>query len=274
MRVGIHLPQFGRAVATGGIQRAAVRAEDLGFADVWVSDHQVVPASQPYPVPYIYEPLQALAFAAAVTDRVGLGTSVLVATQYTSPLALANALASLDHLSGGRLVLGAGIGWSAPEYAALGASFRDRGERLEEIIALCRIAWTEDPATHEGRFYPFRDIRLLPKPAHRIPIWLGGASALAVERAVRIADGYHALDLDPAAAAAMVGRLRAARPEDSFTVSMRLSWSPDDDDGAVRARADAYRDAGIDHLTVTPVGGDIDSWLGFTDRIAGQFLIP
>ena len=124
MRIGIHLPQFGRAISIGGIQRAATQAEALGFDDVWVSDHLVVPADQSYPGPYLYDPLMALAFAGAVTTRVGLGTSVLVATQYPSPLAVANSLASLDYLSGGRLIAGAGIGWSQAEYEALGARLR------------------------------------------------------------------------------------------------------------------------------------------------------
>ena len=127
MRIGVHLPQFGRAVATGGIQRAAVLAERLGFDDVWVSDHLVVPADQPYPAPFLYDPLMALAFAAAVTERIGIGTSVLVATQYTSPLATANSLASLDHLSGGRLTIGAGIGWSKAEYAGARGAVRPSG---------------------------------------------------------------------------------------------------------------------------------------------------
>src|ERR1700748_2948266 len=124
MRIGIHLPQFGRAISTRGIERAAVQAEELGFDDVWVSDHLVVPPDQAYPGPYLYDPLMALAFAGAVTDRVGLGTSVLVATQYPSPLAMANSLASLDYMSGGRLIVGAGIGWAPGEDEGPGAGVR------------------------------------------------------------------------------------------------------------------------------------------------------
>src|ERR1019366_325213 len=179
MRLGIHLPQFGRAAVAGAVEDVARRAESVGFDGVWVRDHLVVPVGQPYPSPYLYDPLMALAFAAAVTDRIGIGTSVLVAPQYTSPLALANSLASLDSLSNGRLTVGAGIGWSAAEYAALGASFDHRGQRLEEILSLWRASWQDDPVSHEGDYYPFRDVRLLPKPARPIPIWLGGASDAA-----------------------------------------------------------------------------------------------
>ena len=176
---GIHLPQFGRAAVAGGIERAAKHAEDLGYDDVWVSDHLVIPEGQAYPAPMLCDPLMSLAFAAAVTDTVGLGTSVLVGPQYTSPLALANSLASLDYLSDGRLTLGIGIGWSEKEYEALHAPFDHRGERLDEMIDLFRAAWHDDPATHQGRWYSFTDIHVQPQPAHDVPIWVGGASEAA-----------------------------------------------------------------------------------------------
>ncbi len=112
MRIGIHLPQFGKAIAPGGVERAAREAEQQGYDDVWVSDHLVNPREQSYPAPYILDPLITLALAAGATERIGLGTSVLVGPQYTSPLALANSLASLDAASDGRLTVGIGIGWS------------------------------------------------------------------------------------------------------------------------------------------------------------------
>ena len=105
MRVGIHLPQYGRAAGPDAIVRAARHAEALGFADVWVSDHLVHPAEQDYPSPFLYDPLMTLCWAAASTQRVGIGTSVLVAAHHGA-LELANMLASLDALSGGRLTLG------------------------------------------------------------------------------------------------------------------------------------------------------------------------
>src|SRR5438105_870042 len=110
MRVGIHLPQFGRASGPEAIKRAARLAEDLGFEDVWVSDHVIQPASQGYPSPHLFEPLLTLAWAAAATEHIALGTSVLVAAQY-QPVWLANATASLDALSAGRLKLAVGVGW-------------------------------------------------------------------------------------------------------------------------------------------------------------------
>src|SRR5687767_8390377 len=126
MRVGIHLPQYGRVASAQAITTAARRAEELGFADVWVSDHVVHPAEQDYPSPFLFDPIVALTWAAAVTDRIGLGTSVLVLPSHV-PLELANQLASLDNLSGGRLTVAGGVGWSEREFEALGHGFADRG---------------------------------------------------------------------------------------------------------------------------------------------------
>ena len=270
MRIGVHLPQFGKAIATGGIQRAAIRAEQLGFDDVWVSDHLVVPAAQPYPAPYMYDPLMSLAFAAAVTERIGIGTSVLVATQYPSPLSVANSLASLDHMSGGRLVVGAGIGWSRAEYEALGAPFEQRGKRLEEIVDLWRTAWHDDPASHEGEFYPFREVRVLPKPAHEIPIWLGGTSDVAMARAARIGDGYHGIGVESKDAPALVDKIRAMRTDESFTISIRITWDARVDDDTVRAQLGEYQKAGVQHLHFAPERGDLEAWLTGMERLATQ----
>ena len=155
MRFGIHLPQFGRAAGPEAIRRAAVLAEDLGFDDVWVSDHVAQPASQGYPSPYLFDPFLSLTWAAAATERVGLGTSVLVAAQY-HPLWLANVTASLDALSGGRLRLGVGVGWSEAEYQALGQDFHTRGRRTDEILEILEACWTTDPTSYAGAPLPAR----------------------------------------------------------------------------------------------------------------------
>ena len=176
-----------------------------------MSDHLVIPEGQSYPAPFLCDPLMSLAFAAGATDRVGLGTTVLVGPQYTSPLALANSLASLDYLSDGRFTLGIGIGWSEKEYEALHAPFDHRGERLDEMIDLFRTAWHDDPATHEGRWYSFTDIHVLPQPAHEIPIWIGGASDAAFARAFAKADGYHGIGVEPEQAA-RARRAHSRRP--------------------------------------------------------------
>lgn len=273
MQIGIHLPQFGRALVRGGVERAARAAEELGFDHLWVSDHLVNPKEQPYPAPYILDPLQTLAFAAAATERIAIGTGVLVGPQYASPLGLANTLASLDFMSGGRLILGLGIGWSQREYDALGGHFDHRGARLDEIIRLFRTVWENDTADFEGTYYPsFEQIRVLPAPAHRIPIWIGGGSPAALARATRN-DGYQALGIKPEDTKALVDSFRAQRPEAEFVVSVRVSWDPAKlDPGEMAEEADIYREAGVGALHVAPDRGDIDAWVAGQERVA-QALI-
>jgi probable F420-dependent oxidoreductase len=215
------------------------------------------------------DPLTTLAFAAAATETVGLGTSVLVGPQYTSPLALANSLASLDYLSDGRLTVGIGIGWSQKEYEALHAPFDHRGERLDEIIDLFRTAWRDDPATHDGRYYAFRDVHVQPQPAHDVPIWVGGSSDAAFARAFRKGDGYHGIGVEPEGAPRLVERIRAARPEEDFTVSLRVPWDARSHTvDEIRAQRDAYEAAGVQHLMAAPTRGSIDPWLEGMETIA------
>ncbi len=275
MRFGIHLPQFGRAAVAGAVEQGARLAEQLGFDDVWVSDHLVVPKDQSYPSPYLYDPLLALTFAAAATSAIGLGTSVLVGPQYPSPLALANAVASLDNMSRGRLTVGIGLGWSAAEYEALHAPFDHRGARLDEIIDLFRTAWSDDPATHDGRYYPFTDMRVLPKPAHDIPIWVGGRSDGAFRRATTRGDGFHGVGVKPEDAKAVVERLRAARSDDTFTISLRVPWDvkttePDE----IRAQCEAYQAVGVQHIVAAPERGDLEAWLAGMQTIASALDLP
>lgn len=274
MRIGIHLPQFGRALVAGGVERAAREAEQHGFDDLWVSDHLVVPKEQAYPPPYLLDPLQTLAFAAAATKRIGIGTSVLVGPQYPSPLALANSLASLDYMSGGRLTVGIGIGSNQREYEALGGTFNGRGKRLDEMIRLFRTVWENDPADFPGQYYPsFEQIRVLPAPAHRIPIWIGGRSAAAIDRAVRN-DGFHAIHVKPEEIKAMVDELRARRADADFTISLRVSWDVTKmEPSAMAEEADIYRQAGIGALLVAPERGDIETWLAGQESVANA-LIP
>jgi probable F420-dependent oxidoreductase len=271
MRVGIHLPQYGRAAGAEAIRRAALQAEDLGLDDVWVSDHQVVPADVSYPPAFLFEPLMTLAWAGAVTRRVGLGTSVLVLPQH-APVALANALASLDQLSGGRLILGAGIGWLVGEFAALGASFADRGPRMDEILGLLRACWEQDPIEFRGRFHRVEGVRLLPKPARRIPIWLGGRSEPAYRRAVAHGDGFQLLRTTPEEARAAVARLRRDRPGSDFAISLRVDWDGlRDDPEKLRRELDAYRDAGVQHVLCVPAQSKLDAWLESAERLATVF---
>lgn len=274
MRVGIHLPQYGRTAGPDAIRRAARHAEELGFADIWVSDHVVIPADQDYPSPYLYDPLVTLTCGAAVTTRIGLGTSVLVLPQH-NPLWLANALASLDALSEGRLTVAAGVGWSKGEFVALGQSFHDRGRRTDEIIDLLRACWHDDPVTFDGEHYRFADVRLLPKPAHEIPIWIGGGSEPAYRRAVARADGFQTIGVDPHQARVVCDRLRRDRPEDEFTISLRTGWDPQGMDAdAIRRERDEFAAAGIQHVVSAPWRAGLDDWLRSMELLAGLVLEP
>jgi probable F420-dependent oxidoreductase len=268
LRVGVHLPQYGRVASGEAITRAARHAEDLGFADVWVSDHTVHPAAQDYPSPYLYDPLATLTWAAAVTERVGLGTSVLVVPTH-EPVGLANALASLDNLSGGRVVLGAGVGWSEAEYRALGYDFRTRGRRLDEALDLFRAVWRDDPVTFDGEFTQLEDIRVLPKPHGQIPVWLGGSSGAAFRRGVEKGDGFQLIGVTPDEAAPLVARLRERRPEPEFTISLRTGWDPQGMDTArIADERVAYAEAGIQHVVTAPWRNDLDAWLRSMELLA------
>jgi probable F420-dependent oxidoreductase len=269
MRVGVHLPHIGRKAGPEAIRRAAIQAEELGFADAWSSEHIIIPKGAPYPPSAIfYDPVLTLTWAAAHTKRIGLGTSVLVLPM-RHPLPLAKELATLQNLSEGRLILGAGVGWMAEEFAALGVPFRERGRRMDEGIAMMRTVWNQDPASFAPRHIPavVDEMRMLPQPVKPIPIWIGGSSEAALARAVRLADGWHGSRLSPDQAAPIVRRLREQRPEAEFAISVRYGWDGKDD-SALGARVAAYRMAHIDHILIEPAERELEDWLRAVERVA------
>ncbi|MBS0559230.1 MAG: TIGR03619 family F420-dependent LLM class oxidoreductase [Proteobacteria bacterium] len=268
MQLGIHLPHVGRKAGPEAIRRAAEQAEALGFDDVWVSEHIIIPRGAPYPPSAIFlDPVLTLTWAAAYTSRVRLGTSVLVLPM-RHPLPLAKELATLQNLSAGRLILGGGVGWMEAEFAALGVPFHERGKRMDEGLAMMRAVWSEDPVTFPTRSIPaeIHDMRMLPHPCAPIPVWIGGSSDAAIRRAARM-DGWHGSRIAPEQAPAMVARLRALRPDPGFTVSLRSGWDGADD-GALRARLDAYAAGGVQHVMVEPFGRELDEWLALVERVA------
>jgi probable F420-dependent oxidoreductase len=271
VRFGIHLPQYGRAAGAEAITRVARHAEDLGFHDVWVSDHLAVPSDAQYPPAFLYEPLITLTWAAAATERVGLGTSVLV-LPYRHPLHLAKELASLDRLSEGRLIVGAAAGWLEKEFEALNVPFNERGARTDEAIEAIRACWGEQPVNYAGRTVRLEDLKVLPTPERRIPIWVGGSSAPALRRAVELGDGWHGTFMKPEEASPLLAALRADRPEEDFTLSMRVVWDGlAGDEDEQRRDLDAFATAGLQHVMASPVQADIDGWLRSLDALWSRF---
>jgi probable F420-dependent oxidoreductase len=269
VRVGIHLPQYGHVSGPDSITKAAIAAESLGYAGIWVSDHTIHPAAQSYPSPHLYDPLVSLTWAAAATRRIGLGTSVWVAPAH-SPVESANAFASLDALSGGRLTIGVGTGWSRAEFDALGQPFDGRGLRTDDMLRAWRTLWDDDPASFHGAGIDFDEIRLLPKPAHRIALWIGGSGSLARRRAVELGDGYHLIGVTPEQAAEVIPLVRALRPESNFVVSLRTGWDPQGmEHDRIRAERDAYEAAGIGYVVAAPWRRTLDEWLRSMELLSG-----
>jgi len=190
MQLGIHLPRAGEQATPEKIRRAAMRAEDLGIDDVWVSEHIIVPRATFPRSPLFYDPVLSMTWAAAVTKRVRLGTSVLV-LPLRHPLPLAKELATLQNFSDGRLILGAGVGWLEAEFAALGAPFDERGRRTDEGIAMMRAVWTQDPVTFRSRYIPaeITEMTMSPPPVRPIPIWFGARRPPSNARYVSVTTG-------------------------------------------------------------------------------------
>ena len=194
MQIGISLQNNWGIEDVQSIIQLARRAEELGFASVWVHDHVFNAAhvfrrigNKPY-----YEPLTLLSYVAACTQRVGLGTSVLV-LPYHNPLRLAKIAATLDVLSGGRLILGVGVGAVPQESEALGSPYAERGAITDEAIAIMQELWTKDDPSFAGKYYRFSGMPFSPKPLQQphIPILIGGNSRAAIRRAVRLGNGWH-----------------------------------------------------------------------------------
>jgi probable F420-dependent oxidoreductase len=234
MEIGICLPHYGRAIEPDRLREVARCAEAGGLDALWVTDHVIVPKD----VHIIYredmlDPLAVLPWLAGVTERIALGTSVII-LPYRSPLPVAKLLASVDVLSGGRLIFGAGVGWMEGEFAALGVPFRERGSRTDEALELIRAVWAEREPALESRRHRLRDVVASPAPLQkpRPPIWIGGGSEAAFRRVARYGDGWHATATDQQAfrsGAELVGRLwREAGREGAPVLSVRLPFWLDD----------------------------------------------
>jgi probable F420-dependent oxidoreductase len=227
MKFGMFLPSFG-PLATGpgavdGLLTLAQKAEALGFDSLWVPDHIIIPTTiksrYPYndtgrfPIPAeasFLEPLSVLSFLAGVTKRVRLGTWVLV-LPHRNPIVTAKMLATLDVLSQGRIMLGAGIGWMEEEITLLGVPFKKRGALSDEYLRAMKELWTNPDPQFEGQFVRFSGIKCEPKPGQKpFPIWIGGHSARAMRRVVEFGEGWVAVPKSFAAFQESYASIKAA----------------------------------------------------------------
>ena len=260
MRLGVNVPNFGPGTNPDVLRRWALTVEGLGFDLLMVSDHIAVTpdVAEQYPAPF-YEPFTTLSWLAGLTRGIRLGTTVLI-VPYRHPLLIARMAANLNDLSGGRLVLGTGVGWAREEFGALGVPFRDRGRLTDEYLLAIRAAWQDETDYRSGH----------------IPLWIGGNSDAALRRAVRLGDAWHPLRFTPGWMAEAAGRLTACaadqgRPAPALMprIALRLTDAPvtvsisGDDRLAghgtidqIMADLGQLRSLGADTVVLDPFNGD------------------
>ncbi|MBV9229315.1 MAG: TIGR03619 family F420-dependent LLM class oxidoreductase [Chloroflexi bacterium] len=196
MQFGIDLPISGPFASPEAIVAMAIEAERLGYAAIWTYERMLYPVGEQTIPDFAfyssgtYEPLETLSYIAAKTERIKLGTSIITAPFHV-PVILARRFATLDQLSGGRVLAGLGQGWMEHEFAAANVSLRERGKKVEEFITAMRAAWGPDPVNYQGRFYQIPLSNNNPKPLQEggIPILLGTFAQAGIERAARMTDG-------------------------------------------------------------------------------------
>jgi alkanesulfonate monooxygenase SsuD/methylene tetrahydromethanopterin reductase-like flavin-dependent oxidoreductase (luciferase family) len=252
----VNVPNFGPGTSPDILRRWALTVEGLGFDLLMVSDHIAVTpdVAEQYPAPF-YEPFTTLAWLAGFTRRVRLGTTVLI-MPYRHPLLTARMAANLNDLSGGRLILGVGVGWARQEFGALGVEFRDRGRLADEHLLAIRAAWQDGDDYRSGP----------------IPIWIGGNSDAALRRAVRLGDAWHPLRFTPGWLTGALDRMKAIaadqqRPLPALMprIALRLTPSPITGEGRLAGHGtigqiaddlERLRSLGAGTVLLDPFNGD------------------
>jgi alkanesulfonate monooxygenase SsuD/methylene tetrahydromethanopterin reductase-like flavin-dependent oxidoreductase (luciferase family) len=256
VRLGVNVPNFGPGTDPDVLRRWALTVEGLGFDLLMMSDHIAITpdVAQEYSPPF-YEPFTTLSWLAGVTRRIRLGTTVIV-VPYRHPLLIARMAANLNDLSGGRLVLGVGVGGFRQEFDALGVPFRERGRLTDEHLLAIRAAWQDEGDYRSGQ----------------IPVWIGGNSDAAVRRAVRLGDAWHPLRFTPGWMAEAAARLKASAAEQQRAqpalmprMALRLTQTPITDDDRLAGHGtidqitedlDQLRSLGADTVVLDPFNGD------------------
>ena len=289
MRYGVAIPQANQFATPDAIRAVAHAVEELGFDSLWVSDHVIVPEGSSYIPEVMDEPLAVLAYLAAETRHVTLGTSVLI-VPYRDPVFTAKFLSKVDYLSDGRLVVGVGAGWLREEFDALSVPFEERGPRTDEYLRVYRNLWETETSSFEGQFKTYTNMRMFPKaaPGRRgtIPLWVGGNGKASIRRAAELGDGWHPINIAPTEFPGFVAEYRKAcerfgkapgpiclrhmpggrtRPDGG---RWPLTGTADEQAADVRA----YRDAGLDEFMLSvparSVGELLQSLRSFMREVA------
>jgi probable F420-dependent oxidoreductase len=221
MRYGLSIPQIGRLADPQAIRTVAVAADEAGYSSLWALDRVLAPVEPRTPYPAtpdgvlppeqttVLDPIGVLTLAASVTERIRVGTNVLVAPWYPAVL-LARSLTILDHLSAGRLTVGLGLGWSVDEYEAVGVAQEGLGAKAEELLDVLDAVWTTDIVKHRGERYHIAPSTILPKPKQdpRPPLLLAAYTPAGLDRIARRADGWTPAGLPVAAVGPMWSSIR------------------------------------------------------------------
>jgi probable F420-dependent oxidoreductase len=289
MKIGYFAVGIGATVDPQILRAVAMAAERLGFATLWAPEHVVLLEEYASKYPYssgqfpgpanlpIADPFTTLAYVAASTSTIRLGTGICLVPEH-NPLILAKTAATLDRLSGGRFILGAGVGWLAEEFAALGVPFERRGARTREYIEVMRKLWTEPRSSHAGEFASFTGVASYPKPVSEkgIPVWFGCESAAALRRVAEYGDGWLGFKVAPAEAAPKIRRieelLRAGgrrRSDVTLAVSPYTEKITPDD-------LKRYRDAGVEEVALLLRGRPRDEAeiVAGLEQMARDFVEP
>ena len=241
MRFGFALPNIGPIGTPDNIRNVAQRAEELSYSSLWTIERLLYPVrpQTPYPAtpdgslpePYklVLDPLDALTYAAASTRKINLGTSVLDIPYY-NPVVLARRLTTIDVLSGGRLLVGLGLGWSKDEMDATGARMSERGARADEFLQVLKAIWTQDPVEHRGNFYEIPKSFIGPKPVRKPhpPIYMAAFAPAALNRIARLADGWNPVGIPADGMAQMFAAIKtmaadAGRDPESLQMIVRAN---------------------------------------------------